>query len=94
MHYRGKQADEFFAGNHEGPLDDDLLPLADGIRLGDVALDIDGKVIPEKCGYRPVFVKNSCGERYHQIREERLSAIRGHRYAASPPAKAGQEREE
>lgn len=73
-HYIGNKANEFFAGNHairggapELPAHLHQLRTA---RLGDQALDIDGKLIP-KSDYRPLFVDRSEADLYDRIMMKR-----------------------
>lgn len=65
--------DELFVGNHQGELDKEIANVA---RLGDQAVDIHGKKIPESWGIRPVFVKRSNLGAYDAIMMRRFREIR------------------
>lgn len=72
--YTGAQPDEVFLGNTETGIPDHLGSIP-SIRLGDVALDIEGKRLPPK--YRPMFIKHGPDHEQHErIMMARFSAWR------------------
>lgn len=74
MFYKGKRDNEFFAGNTNNGIPEDARHLP-GIRLGEVAYDIDGKPLPNT--WRPLFVPNAQADAYDRIRMAAFNAIRG-----------------
>lgn len=92
-HYTGMREGEVFIGNADDGIPDYIKHLP-SVRLGDVALDIEGrKLSPE---FRPIFMSKSDSMAYDRImvaryeavnRGERREPIRPSIYAAlSPPA--------
>lgn len=68
--YTGKRDDEFFAGNVDEGIPSYLSQLHT-VRLGDAALDIDGKRLPH---YRPMFVGSREAGAYDAIMMARFRA--------------------
>jgi hypothetical protein len=71
-HCTGKRDDEVFVGNTDTTLGEHLASLKT-IRLGEVALDVNGNRLPPR--YRPIFVGRSEADAYDRIMMARLSAI-------------------
>lgn len=74
----GIRPNEVFLGNFNDP---NMFPVADvahlkTLRLGAVALDIDGKRIPSSLGYRPMFIDRSEYQAYDAVMAERCRKIR------------------
>lgn len=77
-HFTGNRQGETFVGNC-GSLDapatiPEYLCDLRTARLGDLALDIEGKKLPSN--YRPLFIGQAEIDQYNRIMEARLSAIR------------------
>lgn len=68
---------EVFLGNHTGAIEPEFGNLKT-LRLGENALDIDGKMIPREWGCRPLFIHESEHDRYDSIMMARFRAIRGY----------------
>lgn len=71
-HCLGKRDDEVFVGNTATGIGDHLASLKT-VRLGDVALDVDGNRLPSV--HRPIFIGRSEADAYDRIMMARLSAI-------------------
>jgi hypothetical protein len=68
----GKKENEVFVGNHE--TSQDLSHLASlHYRLGDIALDLNDKKLPEN--YKPLFILKEEAEKYDKIMMDRFHKI-------------------
>lgn len=70
-HYNGAGQSEIFLGNTlEAMFPEDHLKGLKTVRLGDVAYDLDGKVLPDY--YKPLFLDKSEAGEYDRIMMDRL----------------------
>ena len=80
-HYTGMLEGEVFIGNTYAGMPDHIkhLPTA---RLGDVALDVEGKKLPPE--YRPIFMSRADADAYGRIMVARFEAVnRAGRYGGA-----------
>lgn len=77
VHASERRPNEVFVGNHNGDTLPEHVAGVAGARLGDIALDLYGNLIPKSWGYRPLFVDQREGEaQYDRIMMARMAAAR------------------